>query len=512
MKRRICALILTLITLIFSVGCFFDKEQTIAPRKKQDGLVVYQIFVRSFYDSDGDGIGDLNGVTKKLDYIKSLGVNAIWLNPIYPSPSYHGYDVTDYKDINKEFGTMQDFENLINKAHENGIKVILDFVPNHTSSKHPWFEKALKGDRKYKNYYIWSNKDTNLKELSGIGQKAWHTKDGQNYYYATFWSEMPDLNYDNKKVRKEIKEIAKFWLDKGIDGFRIDAALHIYEGKRYKDTVAWWQEFANYVRSIKNDVYIVGEVWDSEGKIAPFFTAFDSCFNFNLAEKIIEAVNTGFSTKLSPRIKNCYDTYKAEYKDYVDAPFLTNHDIDRVMSRLDSVEKNKAAAVIYLSLPGNPFIYYGEEIGMKGYKPDEEIREPFKWYRVSGEGQTKWEMIKHNVGEYSPSVEEQDKDENSLLNFYRDFIKFRLNDEVMKHGDIVSFDINPLVASFIREYNGEKRLIIVNIREENITIDKDLLSKNGFEKIIKGKAEDVVENGIQKYQIKPYEYIILSNK
>ncbi|WDC84621.1 alpha-amylase family glycosyl hydrolase [Caloramator sp. mosi_1] len=152
---------------------------------------------------------------------------------------------------------------------------------------------------------------------------------------------MPDLNFDNKKVRKEIKDAAKFWIDKGVDGFRIDAALHIYEGKRFKDTVDWWQEFSDYVRGVKNDVYIVGEVWDSESKIAPFFTAFDSCFNFNMADKIIEAVNTGFSTKLSQRIKHTYDTYKSTYKDYVDAPFLTNHDIDRVMSKLDSVEKIK---------------------------------------------------------------------------------------------------------------------------------------------------------------------------
>ncbi|WP_027309237.1 alpha-amylase family glycosyl hydrolase [Caloramator sp. ALD01] len=512
MKKRFLALFLALAALLSSVGCFFKKEQTIAPRKKQDGLVVYQIFVRSFYDSDGDGVGDLKGVAEKIDYIKSLGANAIWLNPIYPSPSYHGYDVTDYKDVNKDFGTMEDFENLVKKAHENGIKVILDFVPNHTSSKHPWFEKALKGDRKYKDYYIWSDKDTNLRELSGIGQKAWHTKDSKNYYYATFWSEMPDLNFDNKKVRKEIKDAAKFWIDKGVDGFRIDAALHIYDGKRFKDTVAWWQEFSNYVRSVKNDTYIVGEVWDSESKIAPFFTAFDSCFNFNIAEKIIEALNTGFSTKFSQRLKYTYDAYKAEYKDYVDAPFLTNHDMDRVMSKLDSVEKNKAAAAIYLSLPGNPFIYYGEEIGMKGHKPDEEIREPFKWYRTTGQGQTKWELIKHNVGEYSPSVEEQDKDPNSLLNFYRDFIKFRLSDDVMKYGDIVSFDTTPLAVSFIRDKNGEKRLVIVNIREENVLIDKQLINDNGFNKIIKGNAGEVTENGVQKYQLKPYDYVIFTNK
>lgn len=217
MKKKLLALVLALLTLLSLVGCFSGKQANV-PRKKKEGLVVYQIFVRSFYDSNGDGIGDLNGVTQKLDYIKSLGVNAIWLNPIYPSPSYHGYDVTDYKAINKDFGTMEDFENLLKKAHENGIKIILDFVPNHTSSQHPWFKEALEGKSKYKDYYVWANKETNLSERSGIGEKAWHTKDSKNYYYATFWSEMPDLNFDNKKVRKEMKDIVKFWIKKGVDG------------------------------------------------------------------------------------------------------------------------------------------------------------------------------------------------------------------------------------------------------------------------------------------------------
>lgn len=511
MKKRILALVLMFLTLLSSVGCFFNNEQTIAPRTKKDGLVVYQIFVRSFYDSNGDGIGDLNGISKKLDYIKSLGVNAIWLNPINPSPSYHGYDVTDYKGINEDYGTMEDFENLLKKAHENGIKIIMDFVPNHTSSQHPWFKKALDGDRKYKDYYVWANKDTNLAELSGIGERAWQTKDRKNYYYATFWSEMPDLNFDNKKVRKEMKDIVKFWVEKGVDGFRVDAALHIYEPKRFKDTVEWWKEFSNYARSLNKDFYIVGEVWDSESKIAPFYNAFDSCFNFGIAERIIDSLNTGIASKFNQRISYTYDAYKEEYKDYVDAPFLTNHDIDRVMSQLDSIEKNKAAAALYLSLPGNPFIYYGEEIGMKGRKPDEEIREPFKWYKETGEGQTKWEYIKNNTGDYSPSVEEQDKDPNSLLNFYRNFIKFRQNDEVMKKGDIKPFEINPFLASFEREFNGKRRLIIVNVREEKLELNKEMLKERGFDKVIYGKVNETKDNGAEKYILEPYQYIILGN-
>ena len=192
----------------------------------------YSVFVQSFYDSNKDGIGDIEGLTKKLDYLKDLGIEAIWLLPVHPSPTYHKYDIMDYYDIHPDYGSMNDFKTLVEEAHERNIRIIIDLVVNHTSDQHKWFKEALKGNEKYIDYYVWSND----KELINKEPNHWHKpikakskKIRNKKYYGFFWHEMPDLNYDNPKVREEIKAIGKYWLqDIGIDGFRLDAIRFTY--------------------------------------------------------------------------------------------------------------------------------------------------------------------------------------------------------------------------------------------------------------------------------------------
>lgn len=353
--------------------------------------VYYELYVNSFYDSNNDGHGDLNGATQKLDYLnygnsytkKDLGVNALWLMPIFPSPSYHKYDTTDFYNVDPQYGTLQDFRHLASEVHKRGMKVILDIALNHTSSQHPWFKAAMTDKNSpYRDYYIWADKNTDLNEKGPWGQQVWYESypGSGDYYYAVFDKAMPDLNYDNPKVRQEVINIGKFWLNQGADGFRLDAAMHIYSGETDKNA-AWWEEFQKALKQVKPDTYLVGEVWDRPNLIAPYLQGMDSCFNFDLAGKILDAVQSGKDNGLASFENNVLNLYNAYNPQAIDAPFLTNHDQERVMSVLNGdVNEAKLAASILFTMPGNPYIYYGEEIVMNGEKPDEFLREPFKWY------------------------------------------------------------------------------------------------------------------------------------
>lgn len=378
--------------------------------------VWYEIFVRSFADGDGDGIGDFIGLTEKLDYLNDgnpetdsdLGINGIWLMPINPSPSYHGYDVTDYYDINTQYGGLEAFEIFLEEAHKRGIQVIMDLVVNHTSSQHPWFIEAESNpESPYRQYYHWITDETegyNL-NLSVWGNRVWNQVN-EDYYYALFWSQMPDLNFDNPAVREEIKKIAQFWLEEGVDGFRIDAAMHIYgqgenpEGyNQLQNNLDWWQEFDAACREINPDCYLVGEVWTDFDERAEYAQSFDSTFNFDVAGAgILGMVQNGYETVNNSFVETLEETYKVlAEKDatFIDAPFLTNHDQKRAMEYFEKNDINsmKLAFNILMTIPGNPFIYYGEEIGMLGNKPpDENVREPFIWGE-NDDAQTSWRAV-----------------------------------------------------------------------------------------------------------------------
>lgn len=296
----------------------------------------------------------------------------------------------------------------------------------------------------------------------------------------------------------------------GIDGFRIDAARHIYPQKRTQDSLVWWQEFGDYARSIKRDVYILGEVWSDEITISRYLTVLNAAFNFPVARQTVLAAASGNPSELIRQMENTYKQYEKINKDYVDSPFLTNHDQNRLMSELGNTAKAKSAAAIYLTLPGNPTIYYGEEIGMKGKKPDERIREPLKWYADGGIGQTSWEEMLINSGSDVVSVEEQEKDSSSLLNYYSEMIKFRLASPILTKGDIhVITEVNKVLA-YTRTYSGDSWLIVNNLRGEEVSVDINLPENITIKgKLIKGQGEAIVNGKDISIKLPPNSFVII---
>ena len=352
-----------------------------------NNTIFYELFVRSFYDSDEDGIGDLQGLIEKLDYLNDgdptttsdLGITGIWLMPIMESPSYHGYNATDYYTIEPDYGNMQDFEEFLQEAHSRGIKVIIDLVLNHTSSQHPWFLQSSNSQNNFRDWYIWS--DNNPGITGPWGQNVWHYNQG-NYYYGLFWSGMPDLNFEHQEVKQEMKNVANFWLNKGVDGFRLDAIKYLVEnGSNLENTPANFsliEEFNYEYKYISSESFTIGEAWSNTNSITPYVQEgrLDACFDFDLASDILNSVNSGSSVGIKQQIQTIQESYPAlQY-----GTFLTNHDMDRVFNKLGySNEKMKLAASIYLTLPGVPFIYYGEEIGMIGTGDHQNIRRPMQW-------------------------------------------------------------------------------------------------------------------------------------
>ncbi|HEU4558111.1 MAG TPA: alpha-amylase family glycosyl hydrolase, partial [Longimicrobium sp.] len=403
------------------------------------GATCYEVFVRSFADSNGDGVGDINGLIQRLDYIndgnpatqRDLGAQCIWLMPIAESPSYHGYDVVDYFNVDREYGTNADFKRLMAEAHRRGIHVLVDMVLNHSSSEHPWFLDAARNPQsRYRNWYMFSAQHPGVK--NPWGSDNWHkSPHGNEYYFGLFWSGMPDLNVENPEVVAESKRIATFWLDSmGVDGFRLDAIKHLVEAGRgaqvehLPGTHVFLRDYAAHVRSVRPDAYTVGEVWDSIGAVLPYYPdQLTSHFMFELSDAILNSVKTGNASKLFQGYLRLQDTLPAHRY----APFLRNHDQSRTMTVLEGdVDRAKAAATLLLTLPGLPFLYYGEEIGIAGDKPDENLRTPMHWTGAAGAGFTTGTPWRAPQSDWATrNVAAQDADPNSLLNLHRRLIHLR---------------------------------------------------------------------------------------
>lgn len=425
MTRKYIAILLTLAIFLVSIaGC----ASSGLPEHTAVSRTYYEIFVGSFFDSDGDGMGDLQGVTEKLDYLNNpdgeemLGVQGIWLMPIHPSPTYHKYDVVDYYAIDPAYGTMEDFELLISEANDRGINIIIDLVLNHTSSQHPWFLAALNeiengSEPYYQNFYNFSD------ERAG---GSYYPTVGGMFYEAHFWDQMPDLNMDSPELRDEIADIAEFWLDKGVAGFRLDAVMHVYANEAQNRE--FWTWFVDMCREVREDVFLVGEVWSSEMTIMPYFETGLALFNFPFHShdgRINRALQSGYGVGLAVEMARYDSEMRMRNPDGINCLFLSNHDTGRSAGFIAELEKQKLAAAIYLLAPGSPFIYYGEEIGMRGSGIDENKRTAMYWSAEDSTGITNNPIGATNDFVPEMGVAEQLADENSLLNYYREILKLK---------------------------------------------------------------------------------------
>ncbi|MBE2202114.1 MAG: DUF3459 domain-containing protein [Anaerolinea sp.] len=445
-----------------------------------EDAIFYEIFVRSFYDSDGDGIGDLNGLIEKLDYLNDgdpnttddLGITAIWLMPIMASPSYHGYDITDYYQVNPEYGTNDDFKRLMDEAHQRGIRIIVDFVMNHTSDEHPWFVESRNPDSPYRDWYVWAETDPGWR--GPIGQKVWHTTP-TGAYYGIFWHKMPDLNFTNPEVTAAIHDAARFWLEEmGADGFRLDAIKHLLEDGQIQEhansTHAWLREFYTFYKSVDGNAFAIGEVWSEDPQMSARYVGdeVDTVFEFKLALDILNSSKVGIGNMFAKTLGDVTQHYPSGLY----GTFITNHDQNRVMSQLGGdVGKAKMAASLLLTAPGIPFLYYGEEIGMMGVKPDEDIRLPMQWCSdepnacfTSG---APWRAPFKDYDTRSVALQEDDPD--SLLNHYRALIHLRSAYPALAVGEWTLVESNPgRVYAALRHTDEQTILVLLNLGDRAI--------------------------------------------
>src|SRR5437762_103380 len=431
------------------------------------GAVCYEVFVRSFYDSNGDGIGDLNGLIEKLDYIAQLGASCIWLMPVAASPSYHGYDVSDYYKVEPAYGTNDDFKRLVAAAHRRGIVVLVDMVLNHSSSEHPYFQAALHDTTSpYRAWYRFAPQPLGKGPWGG---EAWRRSPVRDeYYYGVFWSGMPDLNYETPAVREEAKKIATFWLrEMDVDGFRLDAVPYVVEEGSClagcPGTHAFLREYAAHLRGVKPNAYTVGEVWAGIDAMLPYYPdQLTSYFGFELSDSLLSTVRTGAAAGLLTGFLRLQDTLPA----YRWSPFLTNHDQTRTLTALGGeVARARLAATLLLTLPGLPFIYYGEEIGMTGNKPDPRLRTPMQWSPRPGAGFTSgkpWEAPQPDS--LTTNVAVEDRDPKSLLNLYRQLLHLRRQNEALATGKLIALSTSSAqVAGYLRRAGEHAVLVVANL-------------------------------------------------
>jgi len=489
----------------------YDVKQT-SPDFLEEVNSCYQIFPYAFADANNDGIGDLNGITENLDYLSdTLGVDCIWLTPIHPSPSYHKYDVIDFYRIDSVFGTMKQYQNLLTQAKAKGIRVLMDLVINHTSSQHPWFINASIGPAaSYHQFYRWL---TPAQLASYPNKESWYLKNGL-YYFASFWSEMPELNFDYPPVREEIKKILEFWLDKGVDGFRIDAAKHIYDvseylpGTRtYQENINYFREFNHFVKEKNPDAFIVGEVYTFGASFtSKFYQGMDSAFNFDFADRIIQALQSNSASLLVNNFINAQTLYHQEREQPLDSIFLTNHDQNRIADQVGfEINKLKLSFQVTSTVPGITWIYYGEELGMAGSKPDNNIRQPFKWSVEDTLYQTTGGTSLGQWGTYNQQlagVLEQINDETSLLRHYQHWLEVRKTYPILARGKMESFIApNNNVMMYRLVLDNQTVLVMHNFSSLSVSLNHNLVN-----------ATSIVGNGLNENTIEliPYGSMVLS--
>lgn len=503
-----------------SGSMLLSDRAVVMPAKEDPYRTFYEVFVYSFYDSDNDGIGDLNGLTRRLDYLndgdsgtdEDLGITGLWLMPIMPSDTYHKYDVKDYMDIDSAYGTMEDFDKLIAECDKRDINVIIDLVMNHTSSAHPWFTEACNylkqlGDSEvnledcpYVDYYHFTKEQ----------KSAFYQVEGTDWYYeAQFWSEMPELNLESEAVRKEFQQICQFWIEHGVSGFRMDAVKEYETGNATAnvETLKW---FMDMVKQIEPNCYVVGEAWCTQQEYAAYYeSGINSLFDFAFANKdgIISNVlngRTGAKT-YAKNVTEAESLYASYNPDYINAPFYTNHDMGRSAGYYageQSESQTKMAGALNLLMSGNAFLYYGEEIGMKGSGKDENKRVGMLWYSDSEtegmcDGPKDADAVKMKYG----SLEEQKDDPNSIYQYYRNVIRLRNQFPAIVKGSTAYEEAasNESVCVMTKTYEDETVVLVFNVSGEEQTIDlsgtMEQLPDKPEATLLTGTEDILLENG-----------------
>ena len=484
------------------------------------GAVIYQLYPRSFYDALGTGTGNLQGIIDKLDYLAgtpdSLGVTAIWLSPVYMSPmADFGYDVSNYTDVDPIFGTLKDMQVLITQAHQRSMKVLLDFVPNHTSDQHPWFQESRSASTSAKrDWYIWRDPKANGSPpnnwLSVFGGSAWKLDEvtGQ-YYLHSFLAEQPDLNWDNKEVRQAMKSAMRFWLDRDVDGFRVDAVDWMSKDPEFRDDPTNEQahdKIPGYDHSSLKHTYSRDgpHLFDRLNEMTTVLEEYTGRFMITEAHpetddkitgylRYYQGVNPHLSAPFNfqgiylpweaPVFGGFIDTFQAAMKpDYVPIYTLGNHDESRIATRVGSAAA-RTAAVMLLTLPGMAFIYYGEELGMHDVViPKNKIQDPFAGKQNSRDPERtpmQWSNAPHAgfttatpwlpiADDYSQvNVEAETEDLNSSLNHYKKLLRFRNQSSVLQYGSYEPVNLHPQVLGYKRCYGKEVVLVLLNFSDNS---------------------------------------------
>ena len=447
--------------------------------------VFYEIFVGSFSDSNGDGIGDLRGVINRFDYLNdgdpasglSLGVEGIWLTPIFDSPSYHKYDITDYYTVDPDFGTLEDLKELADLCESRNVKLILDLPINHTGSRNAWFSSFVNAHRSqdaddpFYDFYCWYGPG----DTAPAGRHFAPISGSDDYYECNFDSAMPELNFDNEAVRQAVLDVAKFYLDLGVDGFRFDAAKYVYFGDN-TSSAAFWDWYMAELRSIDPEIYVVAEVWDGDGVTDKYYSSMN-CFNFTLPQSgglIDETAKAGSAGRYTGYVEKYLQTVQAIRPDATIVPFIANHDMDRASGYLQSANgQMQMAANLYILGPGSPFIYYGEEIGMKGSRggsnTDANRRLAMRW----DDGDTVADPKGSTYPDQSDvSAAKQLGRQKSLFNYYKRLILIRRANPEIARGEYKAVSVpDSKVGGFVSTWNGSTVCVLHNTTNSAKTVD-----------------------------------------
>ena len=460
-------------------------DELLSAESSAHSRVFYEIFVGAFSDSDGDGIGDIRGIIQRFDYLNdgdpdsglSLGVEGIWLTPIFESPSYHKYDVADYYAIDDDFGTMDDLKELISLCHERDVKLILDMPINHTSDRNAWFtefcDARREGDTESEYYDLYSCSDS----ISMDGRVYSLISGTNEYFECNFSEDMPELNFDDPLALQLVTDAAQYYLKMGIDGFRFDAAKYIFLGEESRN-IQFWQDYISELKKTNADIFTVGEVWAHDSVTDPYFSA-TNCFNFTMSQltgNIAAAAKGGDVNSYTAYIEEYIDSIKAHNSAAMLIPFVANHDMDRAAGFLTVASgEMKMAANLYLLVPGAPFIYYGEEIGMKGSRGSANTDANRRLAMLWGDNDTVTDpegSTYTSDKQINGTVADQLADADSLCNHYKRLIMIRRANPEIAMGEYTALRFEGTrLGGALSEYNGSSVAVLHNSTDEPITVD-----------------------------------------